>query len=122
MKKYQIWGFNYINKNGINVITGNENESEHEVYVLCFDGISFFVVNGKFYVAKYPKMRKLNSYYKEKIKEYCGYEPKAGEYGVIMGALGIVIECDYPSFMSQINGFLSSVKHKHQILLGIHWK
>ena len=94
MKKHQVWGFNYIEKNGINLITGTKEESEEEFNVTCFDGIAIFEARGKCYVAKYPRIRILNNYYKDKIKNYCGYYPSAGEYGVIMGALGLVIECD----------------------------
>ncbi len=101
MRKHQVWGFNFISKNtnnAINVLTGTCKESEDEVQITCFDGIAFFKVNvnGKvcYYCMKYPKISKLNSHDKEIIENYCGYEPMAGEYGVICGALGICIETD----------------------------
>ena len=111
MKKYQIWRFNYINKNAVNLITGTTEESDEELDVLCFDGIAFFKAKGKKYIAKYIKMRKLNNYYKEKVEDYCGYEPTTGEYGVIMGALGIPIEVDNHTF-STINDYLPSLTKK----------
>lgn len=100
MKKYQIYGFNYLsrNTNGINVITGTNDESEYEFEIPCFDGLSYFKVNGEYYVAYYKKMNKLNSHDKELISDYCGYEPCAGEYGVILGALGVVIQTDKKTF------------------------
>ena len=102
-RKYQLWGFNFLTTNvdrNTNIITNNNQESEHEVIVPCFDGFSFFQLNGKYYVSKYPKFNKLNQSNKDKIKDYCGYYPNAGEYGVIMGALGITIECDVLTYLS----------------------
>ena len=120
MKKYQLWGFNYLTRNRdkeTNIITGTNDESEDELIVPCFDGTAFFHVNGKYYIAKYPKMRKLNEYYRDKIKDYCGYYPNGGEYGIVMGALGIIIECDYKAFCNYFYEYIPSLtkKDKRQI-------
>ena len=115
MKNYQLWGFNFLTTNRdkeTNIITGTKEESQYDYYVFCFDGISCFGVNNKFYIAKYPKMRKLNDYYKEKVCNYCGYYPQSGEYGVVMGALGITIECSEQAFVQTLKDYAPSLKVK----------
>ena len=92
--KYQIWSFSYLaDKNGVNVINGTKQEADDEFEIPCFNGFSFFKANGKFYLIHYPKIQFLRNSQKEEICFYCGYEPNAGEYGVIAGALGMVTEC-----------------------------
>ena len=90
MKDYQIWGFVYLNfgNDDINAITGNKEESETEFEIPCFDGVAYFKAQGKCYVARYPKYDELTDEQRTRIKQYGGYEPEIGEYGVIMGALG----------------------------------
>lgn len=116
MKKYQICGFNFLSTNRdkeTNILTDTKQQSKTDFYIACFDGFSFFEYNNKYYIAKYPSIRKLNSYYKEKICKFCGGGPKAGEYGLIMGALGVIIECDsktyYKYYFSQ---YIHNLKKK----------
>ena len=96
MVDYQLWGFVYLNvgDDGINAITGTKEESEFEEEIQCFDGFSCFTFRGHYYVAKYPKLSELTDVQKSEIKRYCGYEPESGEFGVVMGALGEVLEID----------------------------
>lgn len=101
MRKHQLWGFNFLASNrdkSVNIITGTKKESEKELIVPCFNGVSYFRIGDKFYVSKYPKFTSLNDYQKQKVCDYCGYYPTSGEYGVIMGALGITIECDVETY------------------------
>ena len=100
MKNYQLWSFTYLAQNttGMNVLTGDFEESNIEVEIPCFNGRAYFKVNGKYYIACYPKINKLKEFDKEKIEEYCGYIPESGEYGVICGALATIIECDENTF------------------------
>lgn len=105
MRKHQVWGFNFISKNtndAVNVLTGTCEECEDEVQITCFDGIASFKTNVKgkvrYYCIKYPKISKLNNHDKEVIMDYCGYEPMAGEYGVICGALGVCTETDKKTY------------------------
>lgn len=92
MHNYQIWGFTYLNygKKNVNAITGDKNESDEEFNVPCFDGIAWFASNGNYYIAYYPKYKELTGSMIDIIEDYCGYKPEEGEYGVIMGALGII--------------------------------
>ena len=39
------------------------------------------------------------------IEDYCGYEPEAGEYGVIMGALGLVREVSKEMFDMTVSAY-----------------
>ena len=55
-------------------------------------------------------MRKLNDYYKGKVYDYCGYYPQSGEYGVVMGALGIIIECSEQAFIQSMKDYAPSMK------------
>lgn len=105
MKKHQVWGFNFISKGTderINVLTGTCDESEDEVQITCFDGVAFFEVNRNnrtyHYCIEYPKMNKLTNYEKEIIEDYCGYEPTAGEYGVVCGALGLCFKINKKTY------------------------
>lgn len=105
MRNYQIWSFCFIAQNTndyINVLTGTGEESEFEVEIPCFNGLSYFKVerNGvtHYYSMSYPKITHLNSHQNEIIENYCGYFPTAGEYGVIAGALGVCIETDKATF------------------------
>lgn len=120
MKKYQIWGFNFIPSNvnnEKNLITGTREKSESEFNVACFDGVAFFKSMGRYYITKYPKYRRLNSYTKEKVRQYCGYYPKSGEYGVIMGAIGITIECDEKTFYDYYKNYSIFIKKEDNKLL-----
>ena len=94
MKKYEIWEFTYLNygKDNINAITGTKEEADSEHEIPCFNGISYFSLNGKFFVAEYPKYNKLTRDEIASIEIYCGFSPFAGCYGVIMGALGQIRE------------------------------
>ena len=94
MKDYQLWGFVYLNvsKDNINAITGTKEESDKEELIPCFDGFSFFTFNGHYYLAYYPKFTLLTKEHMKEIEKYCGYEPENGEFGVIMGALGSIVE------------------------------
>ena len=107
MHNYQIWGFTYLNygKKNINAITGNKNESDEEFNIPCFDGIAWFASDGKFFVAYYPKYKELTKTMFSIIEDYCGYEPKEGEYGVIMGALGIVREVSKEMFDITVSAY-----------------
>lgn len=90
MFDYQIWGFTYLNfgSKNINAITGDKTEADVEFNIPCFDGVAYFEALGKYYVARYPKYDELTDEQRTRIKQYGGYEPERGEYGVIMGALG----------------------------------
>ena len=90
MKDYQIWGFVYLNfgSKNINTITGNKEEADVEFEIPCFDGIAYYKAQGRCYVAHYPKYADLTDEQRARIKQYGGYEPERGEFGVIMGALG----------------------------------
>ncbi len=90
MKDYQIWGFTNLNfgRKNINTITGNKEEADVEFEIPCVDGIAYYKAQGRCYVARYPKYDELTDVQRTRIKQYCGYEPERGEYGVIMGALG----------------------------------
>lgn len=90
MNDYQIWGFTYLNcgSKNFNAITGTKEEADEEFNIPCFDGVAYFEACGKYYVARYPKYDELTDKQRTGIKQYCGYEPEKGEYGVIMGALG----------------------------------
>ena len=115
-RKYQLYGFNYLTTNRdneTNIINGKKEPSENEFKIACFNGNAFFRINNKYYIAKYPKYNKLRKNHKEKIFNYCGYEPKAGEYGVILGALGIIIECDYKTYTLYEIEYLNSLTSSH---------
>ena len=101
MKNYQTWGFTYLNyeKDDINVITGTKEEAECEKEILCYDGISIFSFKGHFYLARYPKINELTDSQKETVRKYCGYVPEDGEFGVVMGALGIIEEISSSRYM-----------------------
>lgn len=94
MKDYQIWGFTYLDyeREDINAITGDKNESEEEFNIPCFDGLAWFAVRGKFFLCYYPKFEQLTEQQRDEINDYCGYYPDDGEYGVVMGALGVIHE------------------------------
>lgn len=100
MNDYQIWGFTYLNieDSGINAITGDNEESEYEFNIPCFNGLSWFSSNGKFFIGEYPKFKELTEKQLKEIENYCGYEPEDGEYGVIMGALGVIHEVSKEMF------------------------
>ena len=95
-KEYQIWGFVYLalDGDGMNIITKNREESDTEYEIPCFDGFAYIRTFGKRYIATYPKFDELTKSDKIAIRDYCGYIPKRGEYGVIMGALGVIKETD----------------------------
>ena len=116
MKKYQICGFNFLSTNRdkeTNILTGTKQQSKTDFYIACFDGFSFFEYNNKYYIAKYPKIRKLNSYHKEEIRKFCGGGPKAGEYGLIMGALGVIVECDSKTYYKHyFSEYIHNLKEK----------
>lgn len=90
MKDYQIWDFNYLSfgSDGINVITGNKEESSEDFSIPCFNGVAYFKAKGKCYVARYPKVSELTAEQMDRVEKYCGYEPENDEFGVVMGALG----------------------------------
>lgn len=108
-KDFQIWPFSFINLNGINILTGNDEECEEEVKVICYDGIALHERNGKFYRITYPQFDKLTSRGKSLIEKYCGYEPEAGEYGVICGALGQVEEISELMYVILLERVMSNV-------------
>ena len=126
MKKYQVYGFHFIPSNKdrqVNIITETKEPSYYEFPVICFDGVAFFSVNRKFYVARYKKINQLSSHDKDAIKRYCGYCPTKGEYGVIMGALGYTIECDYPTYYLYYLNYSPSIKKKDlPLIMNIPYK
>ena len=94
-RKHQNWGFTYLaNGRGKNIITNSFKESEEEFIIPCFNGFSFFEINGKFYTMTYPRIECLTNEQKEMVEEYCGYYPSAGEYGVIVGTFGEINQCE----------------------------
>ena len=116
MAKYQIWGFTYImDNNGNNVITGNDKESDVEFEIPCFNGFAFFKANGKRYIMRYPEIQSLTAHQKCAIEDYCGYEPSAGEYGVIAGALGELYECSLGLYEAMCNTY--PIKKKDKVRL-----
>ena len=119
MKKYQIWGFSYImERNGMNVLTGTDSETDKETPIPCFDGFAMFKVNrnGKthYYTLVYPKINKLTAAERMDIEGCCGYSPCAGEYGVIAVALGNLIEIGEKTFeyYSQVYRLPQKTKQK----------
>lgn len=109
MKDYQEWSFSYLGlENGINAITGDTSEAESEFGVLCFDGTAYFTVNGRYYLAHYPKLKWLTEEQKRIVEVYCGYRPEEGEYGVVMGALGVIEEVNkayYDHIVTELNKY-----------------
>lgn len=104
MKKHQLFGFNYITNlsDSTNVLTGNSEEADHEEVIPCFNGIAFFKANGNYFKMRYKKIQQLDSSDKGKIEDYCGYEPSAGEYGVIAMTFGVakaISEDEYNKLM-----------------------
>ena len=117
MAKYQVWGFTYLaDSKGVNVLTGNNEEVDGEFNIPCFNGIAFFKVNNKCYIARYPKIQSLTKDDKETIEKYCGYIPESGEYGVICGALGKITECSHSLYEACCNTY--PVTKKDKAILG----
>jgi len=91
-KKFQKYGFSYINdENGNNILTGNKNEADEEKEIYCFNGYAVFKHNGKTYMMRYPKIQQLTDKMRDEIENYCGYAPEAGEYGVIAMTYGKIV-------------------------------
>ena len=117
MKKYQVWGFNYIAlKDGTNLLTGDGTEKSEEYTIPCFNGISVFRYKGKFYKMRYPKIQQLSNTDKEKIVKCCGYEPQGGEYGVIAMTFGRAKEIFHSEYMQTFQGEVNPSMPKKDIL------
>lgn len=109
-KKYQMWGFSYINCAGMNALTGNQEEYDGEVEIPCFNGFAGFSRGGKFYILTYPRLERLTASQREDVEAYCGYEPESGEYGVVCGALGDCKEVSKDEFIGMASQYQMPVK------------
>lgn len=109
-KKYQMWGFCYIECDGINALTGNQDEYDGEIEIPCFNGFAAFSRGGKFYTLTYPRLERLKNNQKRIVEDYCGYEPESGEYGVICGALGECKEASKEEFIEMTSNYQMPVK------------
>lgn len=94
-KKYQIYGFSYINdEKGMNVLNGSVGDNWDEVYeefeIACFNGVGYFKSNQGCFVMHYPKFNQLTNEGKKEIELHCGYIPEKGEYGCICSTFGVV--------------------------------